>query len=337
MARYAPLSRRLLLILIAFIQALLLAPAGCTPPPPKPAMPAFSDAALADARKTFARIDERNRTIKQSPEWIGRAYQSLAIRPYRSLDAAAREQLKPYVRDNEVYIIVHPAYYTFFMHDYQEPPLLADDPSPFPLLNLPDRLRLALPQDLVNYRVMWEQERLIRDFLEYMSVKKRLVLLVLPRDFRHSTVYRSPRELDEYARFLNEVTNMSDSILYLESRTWDTGSIDADEAKALHAFLSSLGVTKVLLGGGYVGKCLDNFYESLRREYAYSDISFVPELTSISPRDMVAEKLKFLTNEGRLNMRAVRRYFDKAGFTTASAEEKMPLKSFTLYPVYQVR
>src|SRR5512143_1235934 len=121
MARYVRLFRHSFLCSVA-VPAFLLALAGCTPPA-KPAMPAFNDTALAEARETFARIDEQNRTTKRSPEWIANAYRSLKIRQYRSLDAEARQSLKAFVQDNEVYIIVHPAYYTFFMHNYGQPPL----------------------------------------------------------------------------------------------------------------------------------------------------------------------------------------------------------------------
>ncbi len=325
-------------LFITIVEAALLGClAACASAPQPPAVPPLTDSELRAVRQAFARIDEQDRTVKRSPEWIKTAYQSLGIRHYRSLDAAARERLKPFVRNGEVFIIVHPAYYTFFMHNYDRPPLVADDPAPFPGLNLAERLRAALPRNQAGYRVMWEQERLIRDFLEYASIDRRLVILVLPHDYRTTAVYRSSRGRDEYVRFLNEVTNMADSTLYLESQTWDTGFLSSEEAANLRSFLSSVGVAKVLLGGGYVGKCLDNFYESLRAVYAYGDLAFVPELTTISPRDTAADKLNYLRSDGRLNMDAVRRYFNMVGLAVPGANEKMPLASFALYPVYQVR
>ncbi len=174
-------ARYLLLLLIA-VQAFLGGLIGCASAPPKTTFPSFTENQLAEVRQIFARIDEQNRTVKRSPEWIENAYRALSIRQYRSLDAAAREAIKPFVRNNEVYIIVHPAYYAFYMHNYERTPLLADNASPFPQENLVERLKAVLPQDVVNYRVMGEQERLIRDFLEYMSVRKQLVIIVLPHD-----------------------------------------------------------------------------------------------------------------------------------------------------------
>ena len=324
-------------LLLCAVPSLLAFAPGCATAPSSPSAQVFSDATIADARSVFSRIDEENRTTKRSSAWIGQAYGPLLVRNYRSLDADATQRLRSTVKDQEAYIIVHPAYYTFFMHDYEKVPVADDTGAGFPTRNLAERLRDALPGDQVNYRVMWEQERLIRDFLEYMASKQRLVLLVLPHDFRSTAVYHSPRGLDEYVRFINEVTDGSPATLYLESITWDTGTVSAEEARNLRDFLSALGVQRILLGGGYVGKCLDNFYESLRTVYPYDDVSFVPELTSISPRDMASDKLRFLRSDGRLNMKVVRRYFDKAGFTPVAPGEKMPLHTFSLYPIYQLR
>jgi len=74
--------------------------------------------------------------------------------------------------------------------------------------------------------------------------------------------------LDEYARYINEMSNMSDTFMYMESQTNDTGFLDKNNLEILSDFLNDIGVKNIMLGGGYLGKCLDDFYESIRKNTA---------------------------------------------------------------------
>jgi len=283
-------------------------------------------------KKVFEGIAERNRTAKKSPEWLKEAYSSVRPRKLRDIPKEEYKTYRNYIAGKDVYVIVHPGFYAFF--DARAVSPSKDNIGEFPSLNIFERLTFEIsPKDL-NMRVMKEQERLLRDFLEYMSTENKLVILVLPRDYKDHVSY-GYAGLDEYARYINEMTNMSGSILYLESQTHNNGVIEKEDLDILTSFLNEIGVKRVLLGGGYLGKCIDDFYESIRKTFKYEDVYFVTEISAISPNDMVSDSINLLTKSGRINFRGVRKYLKVNGIATDNPDEKPKFRRLTLYKVYR--
>ena len=67
-------------------------------------------------------------------------------------------------------------------------------------------------------------------------------------------------------------------------------------------FLSAVKPKEILIGGGYLGRCLEDFWRTL--EPYYSDrLYLVPELVAISPSDMsVFEARSMLKSDGTIDI-----------------------------------
>ncbi|MBI5635039.1 MAG: hypothetical protein HZA15_16340 [Nitrospirae bacterium] len=306
---------------------------------PEVKAPKEETAAQKESRRmkgVFQEIMERNGTLKKSPEWLREAHSSLKIRDLRSIPKESYKDFGQFLYNGNVYFIVHPGYYAYFHAKHPLPQ--AEEIGGYPALNLVERLASdnTLGRDY-NIMVMKEQERLIRNFLEFMSMEKKLVILVLPRNYRQHLLNGYADGRDEYARFINELTNMSPSILYIESETHDNGFLTRPDLELLQVFIDDTGAKKLMLGGGYLGKCLDNFYESVRLKYKYEDVSFVADITSVSPTDMVTDTVKLLV-KGRINYRAMWKYFKKSGFSSPDPEEEtIRIKRLPYYKIFQMQ
>lgn len=284
----------------------------------------------------FQEIKERNGSQKKSSEWLREAHSGLKIRDLRSIPKENYKGFGQSLYNGNIYVIVHPGYYAFFHAKHNLPP--GEEIGGYPARNLVERI--AADSELgksLNIRVMKEQERLIRNFLEFMSMEKKLVILVLPRNHREHLLNGYAAGHDEYARFINDLTNMSPSILYIESETHDNGFLTKPDLELLKEFIDETGAKKIMLGGGYLGKCLDNFYESVRLKYKYDDVSFVADITSVSPTDMVTDAVRLLV-KGRINYSAMWKYFKKSGFTSSNPEEEtIRIKRLPYYKVFQMQ
>jgi len=151
-------------------------------------------------------------------------------------------------------------------------------------------------------RMMQEQERFLMDFLEVVSAEKRLVILVLPRDYRSQLSYGYLEGHDEYVRFINEVTDMSEAVLYVESLEYYSGYIGETDLTSLANLIKSVGARKIMLGGEFAGRCLNNAYNSLLRKFDQKGIYIVPEITAATYKDMIATRIGDLfTTDGMIN------------------------------------
>lgn len=281
-------------------------------------------------RKIFEEIYARRNTLEKSADYLKEAYQSLKIRNLRDIPRDDYKSYEKYLYNKNAYIIVHPAYYLFFENTSKTPP--REFIGTFPVGTLLDRFAGSLPPDAMNLKALVAQSRILEDFLELFSTEKRLVILILPKDYRKHLSYGYVEGQDEYARYLNEITNMSESVLYLESADWSNGFLEKNDLETLTAFLTEVGAKNILLGGGYLGKCIDNFYETVRKKFRYEDVYFVMELSALAPYDMVTGVLE---PNGRINFGEMRNLLDFFGVSLSSGEEKPRFKRITSYPIYR--
>jgi hypothetical protein len=267
----------------------------------------------------YSGLDERNRTVKKSDAWLRQAYRSIGIRSLRDIPASDYARYRQYVPRGSVTIIVHPAYFPFF-DTWSVTPIETDYTKGLPSKNVVERISDRLRPTDVAYLVAREQERIIRDFVEFLSAEQHLLVLVLPRDYRAHLTYGRIDEYDEYARYINELTNGADNIVYLESAAHDSGYLRDDDLSMLTAFLDAAGAGTILLGGGFLGTCLDNLGASLRKSYSHEDIWYVTDLTTLSPADIVPDRDGFLSFWGGLRREELRGYLETIAFNRTTRE-----------------
>lgn len=322
--------RRQPLFILGILLTLLTACA-----PPRLSVPRLSADDADRVKRVFADIDERNSTIKKSDVWLRDAYAAIRIRRLNDIAPADFARYRRFVDKNEVYIIVHPAYYPYF--DIWNIPRPAPDyREGLPAQNIMDRIAEGISPSHYAFRATHEQERIVRDFLEYASYDKKLVVLVLPRDHRSHVTYGQQDGYDEYARYINEITNRSENIIYLESAAFDKGQLLPEDRALLLQFLKDAGVRTVLLGGGFIGRCLDGFYGTLRTLMFSQNIVRIPELTVFSPTDLARDRLNILTDTGRISPHKLLKYFREFAYDE-DTEEFHAWQPFPLYPIYDNR
>ncbi|MDP2168150.1 MAG: hypothetical protein Q8J64_07455 [Thermodesulfovibrionales bacterium] len=255
-------------------------------------------------------LRQRNETVEKSPEWLREAYGSVKIKLLNDIPREEFAGYGKYLKKNAAYIIVHPAYYAFFENDV----ILSSekDKTVFPEKNIVERLYDRLSFFDLNFKIMQEQERLLRDFLEVMSAEKRLIIVVLPLDYEGHLSYGRIPGLDEYARYINEVTNESESVIYVKSSDWNLGYLTEENLGLLSDFLREIGARHILLGGGYIGRCLENFYMSITGSFGTNEVYVLPEIAAVSPRDLSdAWTGGLLTGEGRIDFKTAARNLKK--------------------------
>ncbi|MGE5894293.1 MAG: hypothetical protein ACM34I_09585 [bacterium] len=242
--------------------------------------------------ETLFLIRQRNRVVEDDDHWITESYKKLMIRNLSDIPASDYQNYSSYLDNGSAYIVVHPGFYIFFHSDRIEGRSDRD--------NVVEKF-LMQPSSSPKVRVLKLQEKTMRDFLEYMSSRNRLVILLLPGKYKKDKRYQYRDGANEYVRYLNEVTNGSPSVLYLYTRRLDDGRLSAKKMKMLLDFLSTAGARDVLLGGGYFGRCLSGFQMKMEK-HTKRDIYLVPELIQVSPEDLsLTLSLRLINSDGMLD------------------------------------
>lgn len=259
-----------------------------------PSDPSKPDGILAAANK-------RNSTIEDGPDWIKQSYDGLRIRKLSSIPEKEYEKYRQYLDGENVYIVIHPGYYPFFQ--YQKIPGIDPDGTSNPnhKMNAVERF-LALPPKDMKFSVLQAQERALRDFIEYKSTEGKLIILVLPKNYTKYNGYTYKNGPDEYMRYLNEVTNFSKSVIYIESRSPVTGYMTEEDSLRTREFILAVGAKTVLLGGGYIGRCVEDFYVDFVEENGQDNVFVVPEISAVSPRELTGKVANSLMSpDGTIN------------------------------------
>lgn len=236
-------------------------------------------------------IEARNETIETHPEWLFSATQSFMLRSFDDLSESDYPAYRKYLDDGILYIIVHPAYSVFF-----------NDREPYYSNDNPVDAFLSEKMFSKYRKFVQEQERSLRDFLEITSTRKRLVLLVLPGDYREYSGFVYTGIADAYARYINSVTNSSESVLYLFSEKPYRGYLQDQSIRRLVRFIETVRPKNILLGGGYLGRCVEDFYRQLTASIGPEDVSVVAEITSIGSEDLKKISIEDFLKEDKLNI-----------------------------------
>ncbi len=108
------------------------------------------------------------------------------------------------------------------------------------------------------------------------------MILVLPPRYKKHPEYPY-KNLDEFGRYLNEVTNGSPSLLYVESEEFKSGYLSGDTLNRLNKFFNAVEIRTIRLGGGYKNMCLKNCYDDIASIRKGQNIVMAPEICTVSP------------------------------------------------------
>ncbi|MDO9289471.1 MAG: hypothetical protein Q7T83_11870 [Thermodesulfovibrionales bacterium] len=293
---------------------------GCASTEIIPVIPAAQNSPeeILRAKEIWQKIEERSRTVENNPEWIDNSYTGINIRSLSTLPIGKYTDYKKFLDNGTVYIINHPGYYTFFHH----PKISRKDNSPSKSI-----MDMFLEKDSASWtdvfwenssekgstkrydkesvRIMKEFERIERNFLEFKSTEQKLVIIIVPGNYKKYSNYTYKNGNDEYASYLNEVTNLSESVLYLESKKPNRGQLLDEDLNTLTEFLQKAGATSIMLGGEYIGRCEEDFYKHLLGAIgATIPVFIVPELSPVSPDDMNRRMKDLLDSDNKLDVQA---------------------------------
>lgn len=200
----------------------------------------------------------------------------------RKLPASSAEVI-PHRTDPDVYIMVHPAYSLFFRDtnktDYSE--------AMFMLLKM-------------------QLDREAR-FMAELSREGKTLVLILPGDYETESV--APLA---YTFYLNTTTMAGSSVYYVFSVSANNGTIPAEDMVNLYRFIQGTQPGKVLIGGGYIGRCQKEFYNQLTTYLDRTSAYIIPEISSISPADVSDKEAADIVDSLRQgDYTPIRRFIDK--------------------------
>jgi hypothetical protein len=236
----------------------------------------------AELNGLMSDIQERNTAVEDDPDWIEQSYKGMMVRRLTNVTEEEAPFYREYLDGGAAYVIVHPSFFSFFHYPRK---LIDNKASRASRYNVVEVLLNKDPRS-PQFALLQAQERRMRDFLEFKSTEKKLIIMIVPKNYGKYTGYTYRKGRDEYMRYLNEVTNFSKSVLFVESMDPNRGSLTQDDALKLMEFLLSVNAKRVYVGGAYVGRCLEDFYNILTREWGEEGIYVIPELADISPREL---------------------------------------------------
>jgi hypothetical protein len=212
----------------------------------------------------------------------------------RTLSAKSAAALPASARTRAVTVIVHPAYSLFFRDERRS------------------RFTEA-KYDLLKYQLDGEAR-----FISEIARSGNILVLLLPGNFEKESI--APLS---YTTYLNAAAGNSPTVFAIYSEIWSSGVLATDTMVTLYRFLSSVKAERVLVGGGYIGRCQREFYNQLTAYVDAGTAYVVPEVSSISPDDISdQEAVELLSGIRRNDFSLVRKFIDKR---TEGAARTLPL------------
>ncbi len=176
------------------------------------------------------------------------------------------------VSSSEVVVIVHPAYSLFFRDPWKDKGSYAK----FSLL-----------------KSQYENEAAA---IENLAATGQVVVIVVPGNFTADSI--APKS---FVAYLNRVTAAGQSMYYVFSETSSSGTLPTGEMVNFFAFLQKVNAKKVLIGGGYIGRCQREFHNQLKTYLGPGSmpIVIVPEYSTISPDDISDSEARYIVSRIR--------------------------------------
>jgi hypothetical protein len=192
---------------------------------------------------------------------------------------------------SDVYVIVHPAYAVFFQSLGKED--FAD----------------------AKYRLLKKQFETEKNFIAKQAAAGATIILVLPGKTADGVF---PASYPSYRDYLNKTAGAGNSVFFIYSETSSSGAIPQNEMMSLYYFIRGLKPARVMVAGGYIGRCQREFYNELTNYIEKSQVFIVPQLSTISPDDVTEKEAEqILQGLERKDYTLVKQFIDKK--TGASA------------------
>ncbi len=164
---------------------------------------------------------------------------------------------KPGPVNREIVILVHPGYSLFFRS--RERNLHSEAKY--------DLLKLQLDRETASIREIAQSGKTL--------------ILVIPGNYQQESI--APLS---YTFFLNSLTDGGTSVFYLYSESASSGVLGMDSMVTLFRYIESARADRILIGGGYIGRCEREFSTQLVTYVDNIRAFIVPELSSVSPDDI---------------------------------------------------
>jgi hypothetical protein len=221
------------------------------------------------------RFTEILQRYPQSPELLGIA----------RLSASSADAVPLSLRGKAVTIMVHPAYSLFFREERRS-------------------TYSEAKYDLLKFQLDNEAR-----FIGEIAKSDNLLILVLPGNYQKDSL--APLS---YTFYLNSSTQSGPLVYYITSETSSSGSLSTDTMVTLYGFLQKVKADKVLIGGGYIGRCQREFYNQITTYVDKIPAFIVPEISSISPDDIDNDEAQTIVNGlHRRDYAPIRKFIEKKG------------------------
>lgn len=202
----------------------------------------------------------------------------------RKLTAQSYNRIAPLSASPDVFVMVHPAYALFFGSGAQ-------------------RVKYSETKYALLARQFEDESRFIRE----ASAAGKILILIVPANYESESI----RPLS-YTSYLNAAAAEGGSVFYLFSESASNGTIAMNDLLELYRFLQGVKAGKVLIGGGFIGRCQREFYQQLTAYLDRTSWFIVPELSTISPDDISdAEAGEMLAGIEQGDYRPLRKFIDR--------------------------
>lgn len=201
------------------------------------------------------------------------------------LSASSAEAVPQSLRGRAVTIMVHPAYSLFFREERRS-------------------TYSEAKYDLLKFQLDNEAR-----FIGEIAKTDNVLILVLPGNYQKDSL--APQS---YTFYLNSSTRSGPLVYHIYSETSSSGSLSTDTMVTLYGFLQKVKADKVLIGGGYIGRCQREFYNQITTYLDKVPAYIVPEISSISPDDIDSDEAQAIVDSLRQRDYApVKNFIEKKG------------------------
>jgi hypothetical protein len=203
----------------------------------------------------------------------------------KKLTVASAAEVAPVLQGRAVTVMVHPAYSLFFREEQRS-------------------AYTEAKYDLLKFQLDSEAR-----FISDITKTDNLLILVLPGNFQQESI--APLS---YTYYLNAAAGEGTSVYYITSETWSSGALSMDTMVTLYGFLRKVGATRMLIGGGYIGRCQREFHNQVSTYVDMVSPYIVPEISSVSPDDISSpEAAEILGSLRKGDYTPVRKFIEKMG------------------------
>ncbi len=144
-------------------------------------------------------------------------------------------------------------------------------------------------------------------FIARAARADKVVILIIPGNYGTESI--APLS---YISYLNETAGPGQSVFYLLSESASNGTVSMNDMVELYHFLNRFKAGRVMVGGGFIGRCQREFYNQLTVYYNKMTAYIVPEISTISPDDISEEEAgKILEGIEQQDYTSVRSFINK--------------------------